>query len=126
MTIAGGAGPEPVPGGGVVNYKMARRAVLDEVRSGAKSQNDVCDAHPELIRAAVHHGDPTGEPCPFCDTALVHVSYVFGPRLGPGGRCVSGTKELDRLRGLKSDYTLYVVEVCPSCRWHHLDRAEII
>lgn len=126
MSIAGGTGPEPVPGGGVVSYKMARRAVLDEVRSGSKAKNEVCDAHPELIRAAVNHGAPLDEPCPLCAHGLVHVSYVFGPRMGPGGRCVTGEREIARLRELKSDFTLYVVEVCPSCRWHHLDRAEII
>ncbi len=105
---------------------MARRAVLDEVRRGVRSRADVCDAHPELIRAGAHQGATIDEPCPFCEGELRHVSYVFGPRLPAGGRCVSTLAELERLRRRSGDFTHYVVEVCPSCRWHHLDRAEIL
>ncbi len=122
--LAGMARPgEPIRG--VVSYRLARRALLDELRRGQKGRTEVCDAHPELIRAARHHGDDTGEDCPVCDDAeLVHISYVFGPRLPSHGRCVTSAAELARLRRRKGAFTRYVVEVCPACRWNHLDRAE--
>jgi Family of unknown function (DUF5318) len=114
---------EPIDG--VVSYRMARRAVLAAVQSGQRGRSEVCDAHPELVRAAVHHGHATGEDCPLCDDAeLVHVSYVFGPRLPAHGRCITSKAELGRLRQRKGTFTRYVVEVCPACRWNHLDRAE--
>ncbi|MGH2765769.1 MAG: DUF5318 family protein, partial [Actinomycetota bacterium] len=37
---------------GVVDYTLAKRALLREVRRGMLSTIDICDAHPELMRAA--------------------------------------------------------------------------
>ncbi|MEM9711607.1 MAG: DUF5318 family protein [Actinomycetota bacterium] len=116
----------PAPGGGSVSYRMARRAVLESLRRGTVGRTEVCDAHPELIRAALHQGTPIDEPCPLCDARMVHVSYVFGPRLPSHGRCISSSAELDKIRHRKGDFTRYVVEVCPTCRWHHLDSAEVL
>jgi hypothetical protein len=54
------------------------------------AKHQVCDAHPELLRAARGIGRETTTECPICeDDLLVHVTYVFGPRMGPSGRCVS-------------------------------------
>ena len=36
----------------VTDYALARRAVLRDFRRGTLTRLDVCDAHPELIRAA--------------------------------------------------------------------------
>lgn len=109
-----------------MSYRMARRATLASARAGTTARSDICDAHPELVRAAVHHGDPVNEPCPVCEGQLFHVGYVFGPRLPGHGRCVTTSAELERFARRKGDFTHYVVEVCPACRWHHLDRAELI
>ena len=38
------------------DYALARRAVLRDLRRGAVTRLDVCDAHPELLRAARHIG----------------------------------------------------------------------
>lgn len=103
---------------------MARDARLREVASGVLSASDVCDAHPELIRVARNHGDPAGSDCPLCGEAeLVHVTYVFGPRLPAHGRCIISVKDMDRIRRRKGTYTGYRVEVCVECRWNHLDRS---
>ena len=36
---------------GRVDYRMARRAAVREVRDGLTPVDSVCDAHPELVRA---------------------------------------------------------------------------
>lgn len=105
---------------------MARRSVLESLRRGAVGRSEVCDAHPELIRAAINYGNSTDESCPLCDADLAHVSYVFGPRLPAHGRCVRSAAEVQKLRERKGDFTRYVVEVCATCRWHHLDSAEVL
>lgn len=110
---------------GTVDYRLARRAVLAEYRKGRLSQSEICDAHPELRRAAQLYSRPTTEPCPICaDHELVLVTYVFGPTLPAFGRCVATLKELSSLtksaRRHKQPFTCYVVEVCPACSWNHL------
>jgi hypothetical protein len=109
---------------GDVDYRLARNMVVREFQKGRLSRLDVCDAHPDLLRAAANVGEETGEDCPICEEAKVRlVSYVFGSRLPPSGTCVTSKRELTRLskggRGLRC----YVVEVCPICAWNHLARS---
>lgn len=106
----------------VTDYSMARRATLADLKAGRADRSEVCDAHPELLRVARHHGDPCDTPCPVCDTdSLVRVVFAFGDRLGRrnGGPVaaadVPGLIEIDDVRCFR-------VEVCPSCGWNHLDR----
>lgn len=109
--------------GGAVDYRLARNSVLSEFRKGRLSRRDVCDAHPELLRAARNVGAATTAECPICETGpLVHVTYVFGNRLPPSGRCVTSLEELARLNRLREELACYVVEVCPECSWNHLAR----
>lgn len=111
------------PTGGRVEYLLARNAVVREFRRGRLSRLDVCDAHPELLRAARNLGHPTGETCPICEEAdLVDVTFVFGSRLPPGGRCVASRAELARYWRRKDPVVCYVVEVCADCSWNHLAR----
>lgn len=106
-----------------MEYRLVRNAVVRDVRRGRLEKVDVCDAHPELLRAARNVGRPTGEDCPICeDTATVEVTFVFGARLPPGGRCPGTATELNRLRRREEPVTCYDVEVCPACAWHHLIR----
>jgi hypothetical protein len=94
--------------GGRVEYRLARNAVVSEFRKGRLSRLDVCDAHPELLRAARNIGVALPEDCPICEeTAVVHVTYVFG---------------LARLCRRPDEVVCYVVEVCPKCSWNHLAR----
>lgn len=112
---------------GEVDYRLARQAVINEVKTGLLSEDDVCDAHPELRRAASEYSTGTDDPCPICaDATLALVSYVFGPRLPPHGRCVNTLAEIERIRKRKGTFTCYVVEVCPSCAWNHLRRAYVL
>jgi hypothetical protein len=109
--------------GGVVDHRLARRHVINEFRRGRLRQDQVCDAHPELIRAAKNIGSEATNSCPICaEHSLRLVTYVFGPRLPAHGRCVSTAKELNMLNARSEELTAYVVEACIECRWHHLLR----
>lgn len=124
-TNGGGPGGPGTAGdtAGVVDYRLARQQVIKQFQKGRLSKLDICDAHPELQRAATGAGRPTDEPCPICEEgALSLVTYAFGPRLPPGGRCVSTAKDMARLNQRQSQVTCYVVEVCTNCAWNHLAR----
>jgi len=109
--------------GAVVDHRFARRHLINEFRRGRLRKDQVCDAHPELIRAASNVGAPTKVRCPICDEHdLVLVTYVFGPRLPAFGRVVSTAAQMATLSHSSDDLTAYVVEACTECRWHHLLR----
>jgi hypothetical protein len=108
---------------GVIDHRLARRAVITEYRKGRLARHQVCDAHPMLVRAASSVGVSTTTDCPICEAdKLVHVTYVFGPRMPPSGRCISAPGELATLNKRADPLTAYIVEVCRSCSWHHLVR----
>jgi hypothetical protein len=110
-------------GPGEIDYRLARHALVSEYRKGRLARHEVCDAHPELLRAAREVGDPTKLVCPICaDGPVVLVSYVFGPRLPAFGRCITSKAELRALAKRQGQFSCYVVEVCPACGWNHLAR----
>jgi Family of unknown function (DUF5318) len=111
-----------------IDYALARRLTVRDFRSGALTRLDVCDAHPELLRAARNLGEHSEEDCPVCSTPdLRRVRYVYGDTLkAANGRCVDGTKELARLQGSVDEFACYVVEVCVDCGWNYLIRSTIL
>src|SRR5947208_119732 len=116
-------GERPDAGAGQIDYRLIRRHTVDEFKRGRLSRLDVCDAQPELLRAARNCGRATAEMCPICaDDPLVLVTFVFGPRLPAHGRCITTAKELDRLGRRVDTLACYVVEVCRGCCWNHLVR----
>lgn len=123
--------PGAVPGAsagfevlGTVDYRLARNVVVSEYRKGHVSRLDICDAHPELLRAAAGAGEDSTEDCPICENVKLRlVSYVFGYRLPPSGRCVASKRDLAKLASSSKDLYCYVVEVCPNCAWNHLTQA---
>ena len=115
-------------GGGAVDHRLARQHLINEYRRGRLRQDQVCDAHPELLRAARNFGEETKTTCPICMAdKLVLVTYVFGPHLPSHGRCVTQRSEMAQIQrranSSTGEYTAYVVEACRSCKWHHLLRA---
>ena len=121
QSLAGVAGTSSP---GQIDYRLVRSRVVDEFQRGRLSRHEVCDAQPELLRAAIHCGRPLGQDCPICEEGgLVLVSYVFGARLPAHGRCVTSARELARLERRTDALTGYLVEVCASCRWNHLLRS---
>jgi hypothetical protein len=113
---------------GLVDYVLARRSVLRDLHRGRLSRRDVCDAHPELIRAARQVGDAAGVDCPVCELeGLRLVSYAFGDSLkSPSGRLWVGEKELARLERSHDELKCYEVEVCAECGWNHLRRSYLV
>jgi Family of unknown function (DUF5318) len=115
----------PQPVGPVVDYSLARRSVLMSVRRGALSTTDVCDAHPELMRAAKNIGEPQLDACPVCShDSLRTVRYVYGDELrANSGRVVYPAEWLSELARAHDHFVCYVVEVCIDCSWNHLIRS---
>jgi hypothetical protein len=108
---------------GTVDYRLLRQAMVSDFKKGRLAQHEVCDAHPELVRAARQVGEASSIECPICEESnVVLVSYVFGPHLPPMGRCISSKNELAKLNRRGADLACYVVEVCPACSWNHLAR----
>jgi len=109
------------------DYALARRSVLRDLHSGALTRLDVCDAHPELVRAAHHIGIDLDEECPVCgDANLRLVSYVYGEKLKQAnGRAISRGDELAKLGASYDEFACYDVEICTECRWNYLVRQSL-
>jgi hypothetical protein len=119
---------------GFIDYRMAKRALVREVTRGAVRLADVCDAHPELLRAARNVGLPTERECPICALAddradvphdeaasLRVVTYVYGDDLKrKSGHIVWNRAELDALAAHHQSFAAYAVECCLVCGWNHL------
>jgi ssDNA-binding Zn-finger/Zn-ribbon topoisomerase 1 len=113
--------------GGVIDYRLARMSVVSEYRKGRLARHEVCDAHPELKRAAQSASEPTEMECPICEEAnIVLVTYAFGARLPASGRCITSKGELAKLAKGRSQLAAYVVEVCPACSWNHLAKTFLL
>lgn len=110
-----------------VDYRLARKALLRDLRAGLRSRVDVCDAHPELVRAARFIGEESKDICPICDEAgLRLVFYTYGKELkGRENGRVRRRSDLDDLRARFGEFACYVVEVCTECSWNHLVRSFI-
>lgn len=109
---------------GVIDYTLAKRALIREARIGVLSRSELCDAHPELMRAARYVGEPTNADCPVCEREkLVLLAYVYGDGLKhENGRVWSIATGL-RMAAAHPGSCCYVVEVCTSCSWNHLREA---
>jgi hypothetical protein len=112
----------------VIDYSLARRAVLNDLLAGRASVLDVCDAHPYLQRAARYHGEPTEVSCPVCRRErLLHVTYTYGdcfPAAANGRARASA--ELEALAREHAEFRVYVVEVCRSCGWNYLTTSYLL
>jgi hypothetical protein len=111
----------------VVDYGLQRRALLGDVASGRRTQAEACDAHPHLLLAAKHYGIPSPAACPVCERRRLQlVHYVFGRSLGKASGQAKTATELAALDGTRTEFDVYVVEVCPDCGWNHLIRSFLL
>jgi hypothetical protein len=109
---------------GVVDYTLAKRSIIRQARYGLISLNEICDAHPELLRAARYVGEPVARACPVCDGHdLRLLAYVYADGLKRNnGRVWERDKALAIAASCKGG-ACYVVEVCTGCSWNHLTEA---
>ena len=107
-----------------VDYTLAKRALLGQVRTGLLSRSDICDAHPELLRAARNVGEISRRDCPVCvDAKLRLLAYVYGEGLrDDNGRVWPLDVGLSMAADRPGSWC-YVVEVCVECQWNHLSEA---
>ncbi|MFZ4583795.1 MAG: DUF5318 family protein [Acidimicrobiia bacterium] len=107
-----------------VDYVLARKRVLNDFKHGALTRLDVCDAHPELVRAADNVGEPADFECPICgEHNMRWVQYVYGDGLrAANGRAISMPGELAKLGAQHDEFHCYEVEVCLDCHWNFLGR----
>jgi hypothetical protein len=111
----------------VIDYSLARRALLSDLFSGRASTLDVCDAHPYLLRAAKYHGSPRESICPVCrKEPLIDVHYAFSDELRESSGCARGIADLTRLARDYAEVSVYVVEVCQGCGWNHLTTSFVV
>ncbi|HEX9891361.1 MAG TPA: DUF5318 family protein [Actinomycetota bacterium] len=109
---------------GVINFTLAKRAVLREYRRGMISRLDICDAHPELMRAAENVGEDVRDDCPVCEEPrLRRLAYVYADELKRDNGRVWTLKEALAITAKCRSGTCYVVEVCTGCSWNHLAEA---
>jgi len=107
---------------GLIDYTLAKRAVLDSFRRGGLDRLDICDAHPELLRAAKNIGVAVPHPCPVCaKESLRQVRYVYGDQLKHlSGRPVYPENWELALSKQHDEFRCYTIEVCTECSWNHL------
>lgn len=110
----------------VVDYALQRRASLERLRRVPPVLRDM-DAHPLLIRSAMHHGEETDQPCPVCGhEPLLNLHYVFGEQLGQFSGRIKSSSELVEMQEEFGEFKVYVVEVCTECEWNHMIRAYLL
>lgn len=107
----------------VMSHALQRRRALVALQQPqrALSENGPCDADPLLVRAALHHGEPSDEECPVCGgERLTNLNYTFGSQLGQFSGRIKSSDELAEMQDQFGEFTVRVVEVCPDCFWNHL------
>ncbi|NLE98410.1 MAG: DUF5318 domain-containing protein [Propionibacterium sp.] len=104
----------------VVDYALQRRASLDRLQRVPRALWDF-DAHPLLIRSAMHHGEESGEACPVCaHEPLLRLNYTFGEQLGQFSGRIKSSDELADMQDEFGEFRVVVVEVCTECEWNHM------
>jgi hypothetical protein len=123
--------PEPVADPArpraVIDFTLERRREVLSLHRGRALDSSACEADTYLLRAAKHHGEEAGRPCPICkDPGLVTVTYVYGDELGPYSGRVRQTAELTDMAHRFGSFTVYVVEVCLRCHWNFLTMTYVL
>lgn len=108
----------------MVDYTLAKRALIRSFHQGLLSRLEICDAHPELLRAARYLGEAAARPCPVCGKwELRLLAYVYADGLkANNGRAFEVGEGLE-LASRQRGGACYVVEVCTDCNWNHLSEA---
>ncbi|MFM8944671.1 MAG: DUF5318 family protein [Actinomycetota bacterium] len=109
-----------------VDYSLAKRALLLRARTGLLSRGDICDAHPDLVRAGKNVGERTRRPCPVCGKHQLRLlAYVYGDSLKADNGRVWSLEQGLKLAADRRGSWCYIVEVCIDCHWNHLSEAYV-
>jgi hypothetical protein len=109
---------------GVIDYTLAKRALIRSFRRGLLSRLEICDAHPELLRAARYLGAQARRPCPICESdELRLLAYVFAEGMKQDNGRPFEVNEARAIAAQQRGGACYVVEVCTDCNWNHLAEA---
>ncbi len=120
VSLASAVLPDTTARSGTIDYRLQRKRVLDDIQAGNVSTDDVCDAHPELLRVAKNAAAEVGEVCPICEIGVLRVvGYAFGTRLSNGGKCVLNGTDLRKITQREGVFNIYEIEVCPDCGWNY-------
>lgn len=117
-----------------IDYRLAKRAVVRRLQDGELSIEQVCDAHPELVRASTHMGTRTGRACPVCAMAepgdvnwtpepptVLETTWLYGDSLRQkNGHLVEDPLDLAEYEQRFASFMAWTVECCVVCRWNHL------
>jgi len=107
-----------------VDYTLAKRALLAQMRTGLLGRADICDAHPELLRAAKNVGENSRRDCPVCGQVKLRLlAYVYGDSLKQDNGRVWPLDVGLSMAADRPGSWCYVVEVCTECQWNHLSEA---
>ena len=110
----------------MVDYTLQRRTLANDP-SRLTVNLDMCDASPELLRAARTHGRASKVRCPACSQEkLTTVSWVYGDELKHLDGSVQTPEKLSCLADQHAEFTVYTVEVCRSCGWNHLAQSYVL
>lgn len=111
----------------VLDYVLAKRATLEQIKNDALARERICDADPYLIRAAKNHGEKSELNCPICTKSqLSLVTYVYGDDLGYLAGRVKNSNELPEMAFEYGHFRVYLVEVCTLCGWNHLQLSYVL
>ena len=61
---------------GLVDHRLERRHLINEYHRGRLGREEVCDAHPELMRAARGIGKRIQTKCPICDVSELSLATI--------------------------------------------------
>lgn len=117
-----------------IDYRLAKRAVVRRLHDGELSTEQVCDAHPELVRASIHMGTRTGRACPVCamgqdegdhgadaPAMVIETTWLYGDSLRQkSGHLVEHPLDLMDYEQRFPSFVAWTVECCVACGWNHL------
>lgn len=117
-----------------IDYRLAKRSVVRRLHDGELSTDQVCDAHPELVRASTYVGTRTARVCPVCamlsdqgagganDRAKVfETTWLYGDGLRQkNGHLVENSLDLADYERRFPSFSAWTVECCINCGWNHL------
>jgi hypothetical protein len=111
----------------VIDYSLERRRALGRLVLVATGASDNLDPHPDLLRAAKHHGTPLDDNCPWCHrNDMVLLRYTWGDELGDFTGRQHTMADIQHMAREHGQFRVDEVEVCQDCHWHFRLRSYVL